>query len=203
MPTPGDRLREVRQRAGFTTVAEAARATRLHPQNWADHESGRRKIKEHNARDYARAINRVAPAINLSWAWLLTGQDAAKSPTIPLLGYVGGGAQVFAFDSQEIDFIDAPAGADEDDVAFVLRGASMPPFRDGGYILAKPVSNVSDVLFRLAVVDLEDGTRWFKTVVPSTLEGCHTLVSLNAGVDPIRDVRIVRAAKFHVYVEPN
>lgn len=79
----------------------------------------------------------------------------------------------------------------------------MPPFRDGGYVLAKPVENVADVLFRLAVVDLEDGTRWFKQIAPSQEAGKYTLVSLHAGTEPIRDVVITHAARFHVYVEPN
>lgn len=202
MADAADRLKQARLRAGFKSVADAARATRLHPQNWADHEARRRQVKEHNAKAYAKQLNRVAPELNLSWAWLLTGQEAAARRTIRLVGYVGGGAQVHALDAQELEFIDAPAGADDGDVAFVLRGASMPPFRDGGYIVASPVSDITAVLFRLAIVDLEDGTRWFKQVVPSSVPGCHTLISLNPGTEPMRDVRIVSAAKFHVYVEP-
>lgn len=203
MPDAADRLRQARLKAGFATVADAARATKLHRQNWADHEARRRQIREHNAKAYAKALNRVAPALKLSWAWLLTGQDAAEKSKVPLQGYVGGGAQVHTFGAESIDFIEAPPGADELDVAFVLRGASMPPFRDGGMILACPVSDVAEVLFRLAVVDLEDGTRWFKQVVPSSVPGRYTLISLNPGAEPMRDVVITAAARFHVYVEPN
>lgn len=203
MADAADRLKQARVKAGFATVAEAARATKLHPQNWADHEARRRQIREHNAKRYAKALNRVAPALKLSWEWLLTGQDAAEKAKVPLKGYVGGGSQVHAFGVEDIDFIDAPPGADEADVAFVLRGASMPPFRDGGMILATPISDVADVLFRLAVVDLDDGTRWFKQVVPSSQPGLYTLISLNPGTEPLRDVRITSAARFHVYVEPN
>lgn len=202
MADAADRLKQVRKKAGFETVADAARATKLHRQNWADHEARRRQIREHNAREYAKALNRVAPALKLSWAWLLTGQDVAQGAKVPLKGYVGGGARVYGLGAEDIDSIDAPPGADELDQAFVLRGASMPPFRDGGMILATPVSDVSEVLFRLAIVDLEDDSRWFKQVIPSAIPGRYTLISLNPGSEPMRDVVIKSAARFHVYVEP-
>lgn len=79
----------------------------------------------------------------------------------------------------------------------------MPPFRNGGYVLARPVVDPVEVLGRLAVVDLDDGTRWFKQVMPSSVPGRFTLMSLQVGADPMLDVRIIAAAKFHVYVEPN
>lgn len=203
MADAADRLREARRRAGYPTVADAARATKLHKQNWADHEARRRQIREHNAKAYAKALNRVSPELHISWIWLLTGHDGAEGRRVPLKGYVGAGSQVHALDTDAIDSIDAPPGADADDVAFEIRGGSMAPFREGGVILATPVEAVDSVLFRLAVVDLDDGTRWFKQVVPSAEQGRHTLVSLATGAEPMRDVRIVAAARFHIYIEPH
>lgn len=196
MAEAGDRLKQARIRAGYPTAAAAAAALKMHPQNWANHEAKRRQIREHNAREYAKKLK-------ISWQWLLTGQDITDGRKVPLAGVVGAGAQVHAIGAQDLDFIDAPPGADDDDVAFEIRGGSMPPFRNGGYVLARPVSDISDVLGRLAVVDLEDGTRWFKQVMPSSHIGRYTLVSLQPGAEPMLDVRIVSAAKFHVYVEPN
>lgn len=193
---PGERLREARRRAGYSTVAEAARALKMHPQNWADHEAGRRELREKHAREYGRKLK-------ISWTWLLTGHDTTKGRKVPLGGYVGAGAQVHAFAVETLDFIDAPAGADENDTAFEIRGDSMSPFRDRGLILATPVASISEVIGRLAVVDLDDGTRWFKRVLASGQPDRFTLVSLLPGVDPMLNVRIVTAARFHVYVEPN
>lgn len=203
MADAADRLRDARLRAGFPKVADAARATKLHKQNWADHEASRRQIREHNAKMYAKALNRVAPALHLSWIWLLTGHDAPEGRKVPHKGYIGAGSQVYAIDAEDVDSIDAPPGAHDDDVSFTIRGGSMPPFREGGVVLATPVEAVDNVLFRLAVVDLDDGTRWFKQVVPSSLSGRHTLVSLHPGAEPMRDVRIVAAARFHIYIEPH
>lgn len=196
MADAADRLREARLKAGYATVAEAARALKMHRQNWADHEARRRQIREHNAKAYAKKLK-------ISWVWLLTGQEAGSGRKVPLKGYVGAGAQVHAIGAQDLDSIDAPPGSDDDDIAFEIRGASMPPFRSGGYVLARPVVDISEVLGRLAVVDLDDGTRWFKQVAPSSEPGRHTLLSLLPGAEPMLNVRIVAAAKFHVYVEPN
>jgi len=38
-------------------------------------------------------------------------------------------------------------------------------------------------------------------VIPSSVVGRYTLLSLQAGADPILDVKITAAARFHVYVE--
>lgn len=196
MPDAADRLKQARLKAGYDEIVKAARALKLHPQNWADHEARRRKIQEKHARVYAKKLN-------VDWVWLLTGQEITDRRKVPLKGYVGAGAQVHAIGAQDLDYIDAPPGADDDDIAFELRGVSMPPFREGGYVLARPVPDVSDVLGRLAVVDLDDGTRWFKQVMPSAVPGRHTLVSLQPGAEPMLDVRIVAVAKFHIYVDPD
>lgn len=55
--TPGERLKAARLAAGYQTVAEAARAHKIHPQNLADHEAGRRKIHAEQARLYAQAFS--------------------------------------------------------------------------------------------------------------------------------------------------
>src|SRR5690606_2352744 len=137
MPDAADRLKEARLKAGYRTVAEAARALKMHRQNWADHEAKRRQIREHNAKAYAKKLK-------ISWVWLLTGQAVTDGRKVPLVGYVGAGAQVHSFGAQDLDFIEAPPGADDDDVAFTIRGASMPPFREGGTVLAKPVTDISE-----------------------------------------------------------
>lgn len=56
MVSAGDRLKEARLKAGYATVAEAARVLKMHRQNWADHEAKRRQIREHNAKEYAKKL---------------------------------------------------------------------------------------------------------------------------------------------------
>lgn len=78
----------------------------------------------------------------------------------------------------------------------------MSPFAEGGTIVARPTPDIPSVLYRLAAVELDDGRRFFKQIMPSAKPGCYTLTSLLDGTLPIRDVRIVSAAQFKVYVEP-
>jgi hypothetical protein len=193
--TPGERLKAAREAAGYASAAKAARALKMHYQNWIDHEAGRRGIAEQHAREYGRKLG-------VSWVYLLTGHEPDKGRTVPLMGLIGAGAEIFPIDAESIDFIEAPPGSAEGDVAFIIRGASMSPFNDGGTIVARPTAVISEALYRLAAVELEDGRRFFKKVMPGTRHGHFTLASLLPGTAPITDVRIVSAAKFKVYVEP-
>jgi len=186
-------LRQARIDAGFKTASEAARAKRLHKQNLADHEAGRRKISLEWAERYARAFAK-------SPAWLLTGEGTPRG-RLAIMGYVGAGAQVFPLEEAEILEIEVPPGAQDSDVAFIIRGDSQYPFADGGVIVARPVSSVHDCLNRMAVVDLEDGRRLFKQLSAGATPDTFNLLSHNAA--PIMGVRVIRAAAFRVYVDPN
>lgn len=195
MDTQGDRLRWGRIRAGHQTIADAARATRMHPQNWADHEANRRGISPANAKAYQKHLK-------IDAGWLLTGQGSPDARTIPLMGYVGAGAVVYRYKSDEIEEITAPVGSEEGDVAFIIRGGSMSPFREGGVLIVKPVSNPADALYRLVVVDLADGRTLFKRLLPSAANGCFNLLSLTDPNDVISDVVVSACAKFRVYIDP-
>jgi len=193
MTTPGQRLRQARLEAGFPTIAEAARVRRLHKQNLADHEAGRRKLSVEWAERYACAFAK-------SPGWLLTGEGTPRG-RLSIMGYVGAGAEVFPLEETEILEIEVPPGAQDSDVAFIIRGDSQYPFADGGVIVARPVNNVHDVLNRMAVVDLADGRRLFKQISAGPTPDTFNLLSHNAA--PILGVRVIRAAAFRVYVDPN
>lgn len=198
MKTAGDRLKAARLDAGFRSIAEAARAFKskgAHPQNWADHEAGRRKIEIKHARLYAAWLKR--PLL-----WIMTGQNEEPATLIPFGGYVGAGEAVFTLGAQELEPIAAPPGAREGDLAFEIRGASMGDFLNGGVIIVRPVEDLSQVLYRKAVVDLRDGRRFFKQVVPGSRPGRHTLLSLTQAEPPIENVEVESAARFKVYIEP-
>lgn len=121
---------------------------------------------------------------------------------LPLMGYVGAGSRIYEASEDDVDFIEAPLGAEPGDCAFRIKGASMAPFSEGGLIVARPVGDMTQVLYRLAVVTLEDDRRFFKRVLPSSLPGHYTLARLDGDTE-VRDVRVKAAALFKVYVEPN
>lgn len=185
--------------AGFRSIASAARAFKArgaHPQNWRDHEAGLRPIQWKHAEQYGAWLKVGA-------LYLLTGQREASATLIPVRGYVGAGAQVFPMGEQELEPIPAPPGARLGDVAFHIRGASMGDFRDGGIIVCRPVYDIADTLYRKAVVDLLDGRRFFKQIVPGTIAKHYTLLSLTNGEAPIENVMIEGAARLKVYIEPD
>jgi len=195
METPGDRLRQARMRRGFKTASAAAARYRMHPQNWFDHEAGRRGITTDKAKEYARHLG-VSPA------WLQYGHALTTVFTIPLVGYVGAGALVHAIEAQELEHIEAPPGSQDGDVAYVLRGQSMGDFAENGIVIVRNVLNITDGLYKRCVVDLEDGRRYFKLLTPGREPGCFTLLSLTHHEPPIENVRVTSAARLKVYLEP-
>lgn len=195
MDSPGERLLWARKvRAGIPTIAEAARRFRAHPQNWADQEAGRRGINPKQALQYAKWLK-------INAGWLLTGLGTAERATIPLMGYVGAGAVVIPFSAEALEDIETPVGAQEGDLAYIIRGSSMAPlFAEGGLIVVRPTDNVMDCLYKRAVVYLDDGRRLFKQLAPGSQSGLFTLLSHNDA--PIVDVRVTEAQRFRAYIEP-
>jgi phage repressor protein C with HTH and peptisase S24 domain len=128
------------------------------PITYRAHESGLRGLR----RD---AAARYAAAFNVSEAWLLTGEGGPEGqrPTVPLVGYVGAGAEVQMFDGDQggdrLDDVEAPPDADAHTVAVVVRGPSMDPvFRDRDLIYYRNVrGQPGDLIGRECVVGLADG----------------------------------------------
>lgn len=194
-PTPAARLHwAILDLRKYASYAEFARRHRFHPQNIADHATGRRGINTDHAIAYGRALK-------ISSGWLLTGEDRYDRAMIPLMGEVGAGAQVFVFADEVIEEIDAPIGAEDGDVAFVIRGDSWSPiFNEGGLLIVRPVQDFDEALFKRAVVTLDDGSRWFKTLLPGQVRGTYTLQALSGALIP--NVRLTAAARFRAYIEP-
>lgn len=79
--TPGQRLKQARQNAGFTTQREAAERLGFHKQNLSDHEADRRSISRENAEAYGKAF-RVKPG----WILFGDGEVSASSAVHPVAG---------------------------------------------------------------------------------------------------------------------
>ena len=67
MPSPGQRLRDARTRAGYESAGAFARAHRISEATYRAHESGFRNFKASTARFYAQRFS-------VSWEWLLFGE---------------------------------------------------------------------------------------------------------------------------------
>jgi phage repressor protein C with HTH and peptisase S24 domain len=174
------RLREARERAGFEDAASAARRYGWGETTYRSHENGQRQYKIDRARDYGRAF-RVSPE------WLLLGNGDDRRKPVPLVGYVGAGAEMFsADDGGALDEIDPPPGIGPSAVAVRVRGDSMfPRYMDGDMLIYDAHTPIRKADGQECVVALPDGRRFVK-IVRDERDGTVTLESWNA--PPIRRI---------------
>lgn len=117
----------------------------------------------------------------------------ARKPMVPLMGYVGAGQAVFPINDGGQDLIEGHADAPNSTVAAVVRGDSMlPTFQDGWIIYWSRHLPPSDMINKLCVAQLSDGRILIKTLRRGSAAGFWTLVSLNAS--DIEDVAVDWAA---------
>ena len=162
-----DWLRErLSERRGLK--AELARHLGLDPQKISKMASGERRVQ----------------AAELPKILAFFGEDP-DVPTIPIVGYVGGGAAVYPVDDHAKgagpDAVQAPPGLSHNAVGVVVRGDSMwPVFRDGDVLIYDQRSfDPSKYVGKECVVGLSDGRTLVKTLRRDSGEGWR-LTSHNA-----------------------
>ncbi len=124
-----------------------------------------------------RALEKLAPILGTTVPWLAdgTGPDGiveAQPGTVPLIGYVGAGAEAVLFGEGQgqYDEVPAPEGATDDTVAVEIRGESLGELFDRWLVfyddVKRPLS--SDMMGKLCVVGLADGRILVKKVARGT-----------------------------------
>jgi len=118
---------------------------------------------------------------------------------VPLVGYVGAGAQVHPFDDygkgDGLLMVDAPPDVKESVVALEVKGDSMfPAYRDGDRLYyARDYSfDEAACLNNECVVKITDGATLVKVLLRGSQPGFFNLISYNA--PPIENVRLDWAA---------
>lgn len=177
-----DRLRQARERAGFTSAQEAASRFGWNVTTYRHHENGTRNFPRPKAAMYARAF-RVSPE------WLLLGVGEGQKKPVPMVGYVGAGSEVFPIDDGgALDEIDPPPGVGPSAVAVKVRGESMyPRYMDGDVLIYDEHATQHQANGQECVVSLRDGRKFVKTVRFEG-RGIATLESFNA--PPIRNAEL-------------
>lgn len=197
MSEMNERLAWARENAGYESASDAARALGIAIPTYVMHENGTRGFRKDSATRYAKFFR-------ISLEWLLTGRGTAtgsQTRTLPVVGYVGAGAEVFAIDDAYkgggIDEIDAPPNASANAVAVRVRGESMlPVYRDGDSIIydeQRSGADISQYIGMECVVRLADGRTFIKTVARGSDEEVWTLWSYNA--PPMIDMIVEWAAR--------
>jgi phage repressor protein C with HTH and peptisase S24 domain len=133
------------------------------------------------------------------------GEEAPKA-LVPLMGYVGAGAEVMPDFEQVpddgLDQIEIPFPLPKDMIAFMVRGDSMiPVFKDGALIVVyreqkKPLESFYG---EEAAVRTSDGRRFIKTIIRG--QGGVNLLSWNA--NPIEDVQLEWIGEIFAVLPPS
>jgi phage repressor protein C with HTH and peptisase S24 domain len=115
---------------------------------------------------------------------------------VPLVGYIGAGAEVLAIDDHAkgdgFEMIPAPPGM-LNGIALIVRGTSMTPKYDDGEVIfiEKTIYAIDSMIGDNCYIQLPDGRAYLKKLQYGSRPGLYTLVSYNA--PPIIDVPIERA----------
>lgn len=143
-------------------------------------------------------VVKIAQLFGVKPAWLM-GWDVGGPSSVPLLGYIGAGAEVFPVDDhakgQGLDVVSPPFWVEPDCVALRVRGDSMlPAIPDGAVILYRRDIDfeAAHCLNRLCVVRLGTGALLVKTLRRGREYGRFDLISVNAA--PMEDIEIEWAA---------
>ncbi|EJW11271.1 hypothetical protein A33M_3349 [Rhodovulum sp. PH10] len=195
----GERLRAARIAAGYRSARDAALSNGWPESSYRAHEGGTRTIGQDDADRYARRF--VAAGARVSARDILFGDldDALTAPaaTVPLVGYVGAGAETYFFngDQGELGRVEAPDGAGPSTVAVEIRGDSLGAFFNNWLVFYDDVRRpiTPDLIGRLCIVGLPDDRVLIKKVQRSRTRGLFHLLSQFE--PPILDVPVEWAAK--------
>lgn len=178
---PFQRLKIAREKAGYAMASDAARAFGWMQVTYRHHENGTRNFTKDRAIAYARAF-KVSPE------WLMLGRDGLERPSLPVVGIVGAGAEIYPYDDGgSLSDVETPPGLRKEAVAVMVRGDSMfPRYFDGDLLIYDEHVSMKAAHGQECVISLIDGRKLVKTV--RFHNGTATLESYNGA--PIFDAQI-------------
>lgn len=184
----GRRIKEARQAKGWSQgkLAEEVNAAQTTVSSW---ERGRTEPTRED-------VQRIADALRLPAAEL-EGQAPARGRTVPLVGYVGAGAEAHYYSSADegLGEVDAPEHASGNTVAAEIHGVSLGPAFDRWLVFYDDVRSpvTPDLHGQLCVVGLPSGQVLVKLIRPAGAPNRYHLIS-NSSEDPIFDQEVSWAA---------
>lgn len=197
----GDRLRQMRIKAGFTSARKAAQALGVKESTYASHENGQTEPGREEVQFYARRFK-------ASFTYILTGEGKLGAQNLaPLMGRIGAGGDIEPEYEQVpesgLEEIELPIGVGVEAVAFEISGASMrPKYENGQLIICTRSSRDPESLIGLEVaVRTAGGKRYLKTLKLGRRRGTYTLESFNA--DPIVDVKLAWVGEILAVIPSN
>lgn len=154
-------------------------------------ESGYRKIERSERGLEEDAIRKAMEIYEVSASIVLDGPQ-----TVPVVGYVGAGAEAHFYSMADNPNEEAPMPEDGNakTVAVEVRGNSLGPLFNNSIVYYDDVRTPPDDTFlrRLCVVGLPDGRVLVKRLIPGRRRGLYHLESQTEGI--IEDVEVEWAA---------
>ena len=153
-------------------------------------ENGRTEWKRSNLQALA-AVYGAGDPLDL----LRPPPSGERQDAVPLVGKVGAGGDITRIDTI-VDYVDLPPGADGPLEALEVAGESMlPEIQTGDLLFYDPTApgNPRDLLYRLVVLETEDGRLFVKTLRPGAEPDTFDLISYAEGKR--ENVRVKSAAK--------
>jgi hypothetical protein len=143
-----------------------------------------------------RTLELLAPVLECSAAWLMTGQaDAIRETTnspVPIMGILNPGEAVEWFDATKapLAMIDKPAAAFESIAAVLIHGDRLDAFFAGWFLFfkAKTSEITEHFIGKICLCELEDGTTIVRKLAHGTTPGRFCLLSLHGA--PMLDVAV-------------
>lgn len=197
----GDRLKQARIRAKFTSAAAAARKLGQKPSTYSSHENGQTEPSRDDVRWYAKTFKASA-------AWISFGEGSIDDHNlVPLMGKIGAGGDIDPDYEQVpeggLDEIELPVNVGVDAIVFEVSGASMrPKYENGTLIVCTKSGRDPEGLIGLEVaVRTADNKRYLKTLKLGRRRGTYVLESFND--DPIVDVRLLWVGEILAIIPAN
>lgn len=192
-----DRIRIARQKRGYKSASEAARRMSVPVGTYIGHENGSRGIRDEELQKYAQHFR-----VPLQWLAYGLGSPDGGRTTVPVVGYVGAGAEAHLFSEGQgpFDLVEAPEGSTDTTVAVEIRGESLGSFFDRWLVFYDDVRDpvTTDLIGKICVCGLPDGRVLIKKLARGQQKGLYTLHSQFE--PPIYDVGVLWAAKVKTMV---
>jgi transcriptional regulator with XRE-family HTH domain len=193
------RLRERMEAAGFSMKSLSVAA--------GLNETYVRDVLAGRSRPTVTNLIKLAEALHTSIADLI-GEGDPTTKVVPVMGYVGAGAEVEPEFEQVppegLDHVTLPFAVPGDLIAFKVRGTSMlPVYREDAVVLVYREQRraIESFYGEEAAVRTADGRRFIKTITRGGRVGTVTLTSWNA--NPIEDQRLEWVGEIFAILPPS
>ncbi|ALE02903.1 S24 family peptidase [Bartonella ancashensis] len=125
----------------------------------------------------------------------ITQYPLPRKKTIPLVGHVGAGSEIFPYEDGWLEEVELPPYLAKDTYAVKVEGDSMEPFIDDKSILFYSQNVSPDLLInKKAIVHTQDGRCFVKIIKQGSKPGLFNLESLNRLYPEIKDIELIWTA---------